>query len=182
MGKPINAIVVLADGFEEVEALAPIDILRRAGADVTVAGLGGNSVRGAHDVYVTCDAFLENAAKKDYDVVVLPGGMPGAKNLHESKTVNDLIMKTYNSGKLVSAICASPAVVLAPLGILEGKHVVCYPGMEVKGLDFGTEKAYTDANVITGRGPGCALEFALEIVGYLYGKELKAALKEGLVL
>ena len=127
-----NVLVILADGFEEVEALSPIDVLRRSGAAVTVAALGfaagTRSVRGAHDVYVGCDALLADVCSQDFDAIVLPGGMPGAKNLHESTAVTKVIQDTFARGALVCAICASPAYVLAPAGVLKGKKATCYPG------------------------------------------------------
>lgn len=168
-----EVLVILADGFEEVEALAPIDFLKRAGASVTVAALDKKEVTGSRNIKVLCDITLDEVRDRNWDAVVLPGGMPGASNLASSKLVSEIIQKTYSKNSLVCAICASPAVVLAPLGVLENKKAVCYPGMEkcAPNVKFGTEKVVKDGNVITSRGPGCALDFALEIIKALFGKE-----------
>ena len=168
-----KVLVILADGFEEMEALSPIDLLRRAGASVTVAGLGKTEITSSRKVKVLCDKLLSETDIDNWDAVVLPGGMPGATNLAASEDVKKRILSTYSAGKFVCAICASPAVVLAPLGIIDGKKAVCYPGME-KGLDkikFCADKVLRTDNIITARGAGCALEFGLEIVSALFTRE-----------
>ena len=180
-------LIVLADGFEEVEALSPIDVLRRSGAVVTVAGLKvekGNLVRGAHDVYVHCDVELRDVREDRFDAIVLPGGMPGALNLHKSDMVNNIVLDTYKRGDLVCAICASPAFVLAPTGILDGRKCTCYPGCEEKysHLGFCGERVVKDGNVITSAGPGTALEFGLAISEALFGKEVSDAVKAGMLV
>lgn len=180
-----RVLVVLADGFEEIEAISPIDVLRRAGASVTVASLEDRkaSVRGTHDVWFSCDACLSDVAKERFDAIVFPGGMPGAKNLRESDLVKKLILETYARGDLVCAICASPAFVLAPTGILDGKKVTCYPGCEAvaPNVSFGKYRAVKDGNVITSAGPGTALEFGLLIAESLYGKEVSDKLHLGMI-
>ena len=181
-----KVLVILADGFEEVEALAPIDILRRSGATVTVAGLKpekGNLVRGAHDVWVRCDVELLDVREDRFDAIVLPGGMPGALNLHKSEVVNSIVLDTYKRGDLVCAICASPAFVLAPTGILDGRKCTCYPGCEEKysHLGFCGERVVRDGNVITGAGPGTALEFGLLISEALFGKEVSSKIHSDMI-
>ena len=181
-----RVLVILADGFEEVEALAPVDVLRRSGASVTVAGLKperGNLVRGAHDVWVRCDVELCDVREDRFDAIVLPGGMPGALNLHKSEVVNSMVLDTYKRGDLVCAICASPAFVLAPTGILDGKKATCYPGCEEKysHLDFCGERVVRDGNVITGAGPGTALEFGLLISEALFGKEVSSKIHSDMI-
>ena len=163
--------VLLAVGFEEVEAATPIDFLRRAGFDVTVAGVGGTSIEGAHGLTFQTDTKVTKLSS-DLDAVVVPGGMPGATNLAASEEVNALIRKLFKEGKLVASICASPAVVLSPLGILEGKKATCHPSA-VKDLKCGTiseERVVHDGNVITSQGPGTAAEFSIKIVEYLAGE------------
>ena len=181
-----KVLVILADGFEEVEALAPIDVLRRSGASVTVAGLKperGNLVRGAHDIWIRCDVELCDVREDRFDAIVLPGGMPGALNLHKSEVVNSMVLDTYKRGDLVCAICASPAFVLAPTGILDGKKATCYPGCEEKysHLDFCGERVVRDGNVITGAGPGTALEFGLLITEALFGKEVSSKIHSDMI-
>ena len=181
-----KVLVILADGFEEVEALAPIDVLRRSGAAVTVAGLKpekGNLIRGAHDVWVRCDVELLDVREDRFDAIVLPGGMPGALNLHKSDMVNSMVIDTYKRGDLVCAICASPAFVLAPTGILDGRKCTCYPGCEEKysHLGFCGERVVRDVNVITGAGPGTALEFGLLISEALFGKEVSSKIHSDMI-
>ena len=181
-----KVLVILADGFEEVEALAPIDVLRRSGASVTVAGLKperGNLVRGAHDIWIRCDVELCDVREDRFDAIVLPGGMPGALNLHKSEVVNSMVLDTYKRGDLVCAICASPAFVLAPTGILDGKKATCYPGCEEKysHLNFCGERVVRDGNVITGAGPGTALEFGLLISEALFGKEVSSKIHSDMI-
>ncbi|MDR1105934.1 MAG: DJ-1/PfpI family protein [Treponema sp.] len=171
---PKKAIVFLAEGFEEVEAVTPIDYLRRAGVDVTTAALGASrTVKGAHGMEINADAaFAELAKKADagfWDAVILPGGGGGSKNLAASKETGELVRAMAASGKLVAAICASPAVVLAPLGILKGRKFTCYPGMEkeVSGASWSSDPVVTDGNIITSRGAGTAGAFALAVIGKL---------------
>jgi 4-methyl-5(b-hydroxyethyl)-thiazole monophosphate biosynthesis len=167
-----KALVILAEGFEETEAIVPIDVLRRCGIEVTVAGLGSDSITGAHGIIVQADTVLEKI--KDLpDAIVLPGGMPGAENLAASAKVKDLIIAMNSKGRIVAAICASPALVLAPLGILDGKKAVCYPGMEKNfspDTEHADEKIVQDGKIITSKGPGTALPFALKIAENLAGK------------
>lgn len=179
-----KVVVVLANGFEEIEAITPIDVLRRAGLDVAVAGVGSLDVTGAHGMVIRCDCDVSSILDCAVRAVVLPGGMPGALNLHESDAVNDLILSAFKADSLVCAICASPAIVLAPLGILEGRKVVCYPGMETGDKNIGFEKGAScvrDGNVVTAAGPGCAFDFAFEIALALCGDEVVKGLKESMV-
>ncbi|MBT3275702.1 MAG: DJ-1 family protein [Spirochaetales bacterium] len=175
-----KTIVVLADGFEEVEAVTPIDFLRRADCDVTIAGLKGGAVIGAHGIEIRTDRPIGECGA-DFDAVVLPGGMPGAENLAASGEVIDLVKRIFKSGGLVSAICAAPAVVLAPNGFLDGKMATCYPGFETRfgDTEFSSDRVVRDGNVITSRGAGTAAEFAVEIVRYLCGDEAADALHAG---
>ncbi len=172
MGK--NAIVILAEGFEEIEAVTCIDVLRRANINVTVAGLSGTLIKGSHGITLAADKKLEQAGS-DFDVLVLPGGIPGATHLAASHKVNILIKKLNGEGKIIAAICAAPAAVLAPAGILNNKNATCFPGMQTnfhKTTKFKDERVVVDDNLITSRGPGTALSFALAIVEKLIGKEL----------
>lgn len=166
-----KVVVLLADGFEEVEAITPIDFLRRAGCDVTVAGVSGKSVTGSHGIRVTADAEVRECVDT-YDAVVVPGGMPGATHVAESGAAVDLIKRTELEGGLVAAICAAPAVVLSPNGFLDGKKATCYPGFE-RGFgdtEYSDERVVVDGRVVTSRGPGTAAEFALTLVRLLVGE------------
>jgi 4-methyl-5(b-hydroxyethyl)-thiazole monophosphate biosynthesis len=174
---PKKVIVFVAEGFEEVEAVTPIDYLRRAGLEVTVAAIGGNRlVTGSHGIALTADTSLGELAKQGragaaWDAVLLPGGMPGAANLAASKETAALVKDMAAAGKWVAAICASPAVVLAPLGLLAGRRFTCYPGMEtrVEGARWTQEPVVVDGNIITSRGAGTAGRWAVEIIGALLG-------------
>jgi len=169
----VKVLVALANGFEEIEAITPIDILRRAGYEVTIAGVDGLEITGAHDIKVHCDILIEDAGI-DYQAMLLPGGGLGSKNLAASWAVNEKMLLIANSGAVLAAICAAPAVVLGPAGMLEGHKAVCFPGAEVNMPDFtfGTERVCTDGNLITARAAGCAVEFALAIISKLSGVEL----------
>ena len=173
-----KVIVLLAEGFEEVEAVTPIDYLRRAGIEVTVAAIGTSlAVKGARGITVNADTSLHELARQNqataasWDAVVLPGGMPGSTNLAASGETSALITEMAQAGKLVCAICAAPAVVLAPPGILSGKKFTCYPGMETKvqGGTWTEAPTATDGNVITSRGAGTAGVFATAIIEQLLG-------------
>ncbi|MDR1286345.1 MAG: DJ-1/PfpI family protein [Treponema sp.] len=173
---PKKAIVFLAEGFEEVEAVTPVDYLRRAGVDVTTAAVGASrTVKGAHGMEINADAAFAELAKKGgadagfWDAVILPGGGGGSKNLAASKETGALVRAMAASGKLVAAICASPAVVLAPLGVLKGRKFTCYPGMEkeVSGAVWSSDPVVADGNIITSRGAGTAGAFALAVIGKL---------------
>jgi 4-methyl-5(b-hydroxyethyl)-thiazole monophosphate biosynthesis len=170
-----RAAVLLADGFEEVEAVTPIDFLRRAGVEVIVTGVTGDTVTGAREIVVRTDRGIEEVAgmTDQLDAVVLPGGMPGAENLARSEGVNKILTEMNGGGKLIAAICASPAVVLEPTGILAGKRVTCYPGFEDRFTKaaFETSRVVVDGNILTSRGPGTAAEFAVEIIRRLAGDE-----------
>ncbi len=177
-----KVVVVLANGFEEIEAITPIDILRRAGLEVTVAGVGSTTITGSHGISVTCDVEVSDA-KEEYSCIVLPGGMPGALNLIKSKAVQNLIYKVNKEG-LVCAICASPAVVLAPCGILDGRVPTCYPGMGSYAPTIGFVADYgvvKDNHVITASGPAFASDFSFMIVEELLGAEIVKKIKHDML-
>jgi 4-methyl-5(b-hydroxyethyl)-thiazole monophosphate biosynthesis len=169
-----TALVFLADGFEEVEAVTPIDFLRRAGVDVMVVAVGETkTVTGSHGVPLVADRTILEIGFLPYDAVILPGGMPGSANLAASGRVGSLVSAAVAKGKLIAAICAAPALVLAPLGILAGKKFTCFPGMEkdVSGAKWVADDVAVDGNVITSRGAGTAALFALAIIEHLLGRE-----------
>lgn len=172
--------VILADGFEEIEAVTVVDILRRAELEVIVYGLDKEIITGSRGVKIVVDGKMLGF-EQDLDALVFPGGMPGAKNLADSGKVNQWIQKMSAQKKIIAAICASPAVVLAPLGVLDGKKATCYPGMEGSFTEETTyleEDVVIDENIITSRGPGTALKFSLAIAEKLTCKETAATLRE----
>lgn len=162
-----------ADGFEEIEAFTAVDTLRRAGLDVQIVSVTPDEiVVGAHDVSVLCDINFENCDFSDADLLLLPGGMPGAGTLNEHKGLRKLILDFSSKNKPIAAICAAP-MVLGKLGLLKGRKATCYPGFEqyLEGAQCVNAQVVRDENIITGRGPGAAMEFALEMVELLVGKE-----------
>lgn len=178
----MKALVFLVDGFEESEAICPIDVLKRVGVDVVLAGVGKTSITSTHGVKVTTDIIADDVDSKEYDLVFCPGGMPGATNLASSKAVCNTLISMHKEGRIVSAICASPAVVLGPLGILEGKMATCYPGCEefYKGFDFSPDGVVVDSNVVTGKSAGFAFDLGLKLVELLFTKERARAVQHGI--
>jgi len=164
--------VLLAEGFEEVEAVTPIDFLRRAGVEVVIAGVGGRTVTGSHGITITADLAISELAGESLEGIVLPGGMPGSVNLAASPEVRRLVESTLSSGRLLGAICAAPARVLAPMGLLSGRRATCFPGEESAfgaDVEFSEERVVRDGNLITSRGAGTAAEFAEELIRFLLG-------------
>lgn len=173
-------LVVLATGFEEIEAVTPIDVLRRAGAEVTVAGVGSLEVSGSRGLKVVADVRLEDYRDLP-DLVVLPGGSPGAENLSRSEALKTLLTKMKDSGRWIGAICAAPAVVLAGQGQLSGKKATCYPGYEKSfpsDARFVEDRVVRDGQLVTSRGPGTALEFSLELAKQVVDPALAAKISE----
>ena len=170
-----RSFVFLAEGFEEMEAIIPVDVLRRAGMDVkTVSITDRHQVTGAHGVTVTADLTFKQADFDGAEWLIIPGGLPGAENLHAFGALNDLLKVHAGKGK-IAAICASPAMVLAPLGLLEDKEATGYPGTE-DGLKAGgaimkDERVVALDNIITANGPASALRFALAIVANSLGAQ-----------
>lgn len=156
----------LADGFEEVEALCPLDVLRRAGLEVTTVGIGKDTITGSHGITVQADIPDVLYRDSSPDMIILPGGMPGSTNLDESKTVDAALRAGARKGAFLCAICAAP-MVLGKRGYLEGKRAICYPGFEeyLKGAEVnGGDTVVRDGNIITAKGMGVALDFGLELV------------------
>ncbi len=165
--------LLLAPGFEEVEAVTPADFLRRAGIDVRLVGVGGRLVEGNHGLRLEADTTLEEMLKaEEPEGVILPGGMPGAANLAASPAVIELIRRLHAAGRLVAAICAAPAVVLEPAGVLAGKRATCFPGFEERFATarFSAGRVVVDGNVITSRGPGTAAEFSEKLIETIAGR------------
>ena len=171
--------VFLADGFEELEALAPVDILRRGGCDVKTVGVSGKTAVGAHNIPVVCDITVEEAVTEGLEAVILPGGMPGTLNLENSEYVQKFIDFAAENGLYIGAICAAPSI-LGHKGLLKGKQATCFPGFEkyLLGATVCDTPVVCDGNVITSHGAGAAFEFGFEILAYLKGKDFADNLKK----
>lgn len=168
----LKVVVFLADGFEEVEAVTPIDYLRRAGAEVIIAGVGGEKIKGSHGITLDVDIRAESF-NGNPDCILLPGGMPGSSNLAASKEVREACLAAASSDKILAAICAAPSLILGPLGLLDGKVFTCYPGLEerVPSGKASQRRVAVDGNIITARAAGAAGEFSIAVIEALFGKE-----------
>lgn len=174
----------LANGFEEIEALAPLDLLRRAGLKVTTVGIGGDLIVGAHGIAVQADMPETMYRDARPEMLILPGGMPGSRNLDESRTVDTALRAASANGAYLAAICAAP-MVLGKRGYLEGKRAVCFPGFEehLRGAMLAPEgvRVVTDGTVITAAGMGVAVEFGLALVAALKGQETADELRRAIL-
>lgn len=164
-------LIPLVDGFEEIEAITTIDLLRRAGVEVTTAGIGKKRATGSHDITVETDAVFDDVAEEFYDAIVLPGG-PGTGSLNEVRGLHELLREYHERGKILGAICAAPTV-LAAAGLLKGKRAACFPSVENKmaGAEILHEPVVVDGTIITSRGAGTAVPFALALVAKLCSQE-----------
>jgi protein deglycase len=178
-----RACVLLADGFEETEAVTVIDVLRRAEIEVEVLGVEGKKCTGSHGIVVEADALLSDRKSERFDVVVLPGGMPGAATLRDHWGVQKLVQAQHAAGGLVAAICAAP-IALAKAGVLEGRRATCFPGFEQQlgSAVHETSSVVRDGNVITSRGVGTALPFSLALVEALRDKPAAISLAERMLV
>lgn len=177
-----KAYVFLADGFETVEALAVVDILRRAGVDTVTVGVSQkNEIISAQKITMKADKMLADGEYTDGDIVFLPGGMPGTKNLEADKKVLDIVKKQYESGKIVTAICAAPSV-LGHMGILQGKKATCYPGFEkdLYGAEVLEQRVVEDGSIITSRGMGTAIDLGLALVKRVCGSDESEKIAAGI--
>jgi len=180
--------VFFAEGFEETEAIFPVDIMRRAGLDVILVSCGEDLVvKGAHGILITCDVLIDEVKSAPLpDAVVLPGGMPGAVNLAQHEDVRALVLAMNDAKKVIAAICASPAVVFAAFCVLKGKNWTCYPGMEEETSaedrkGWKADRVVVDGNLVTSRGPGTAGDFGFALVDVLLGSGASAQLKKGML-
>jgi 4-methyl-5(b-hydroxyethyl)-thiazole monophosphate biosynthesis len=186
-----KAYLFLAEGFEEIEAITPIDLLRRAGVDVTTVAIGtgdDTQVKGAHGIRIHADIRMKelHIPKEGYDALILPGGLPGASNLAADKDLLALLKQGHASGAWICAICAAPAFVLGAggAGLLEGRKFTCYPGAEGKagqGTHLERERLVVDGQLITAIGLGAAAEFSEEIISRLVGPEAAARVHESTI-
>lgn len=178
-----KAVMLFAQGFEEVEALMTVDLLMRGGVDVKLVSITEDTeVTGSHGMRIGMDAVMDEVDLEDQDAVIIPGGMPGTLNLGNSSRVTETLTQMYERGKVVGAICAAPSV-LGQCGILKGKRATCYPGFEEKltGARFVDEKAVTDGNVVTSRGLGTSMEFGFALLELLISKEKTEEIRKQIV-
>jgi 4-methyl-5(b-hydroxyethyl)-thiazole monophosphate biosynthesis len=175
--------VMLATGYEEGESLFVVDIIRRGGFECESVGLNDAQVTGCHDITALADKVFDGSLD-EYDMVVVPGGMPGASNLFNHSGLCEALKAQYQAGKKISAICAAPGVVLAPLGILEGKQATCYPGFEKalaeNGARYTGDLVTVDGNITTAEGPAAAFPYAYELLGQLVDKQTADQIAEGM--
>lgn len=186
----MKAVMFFAEGFEEVEALSVVDVLRRGGVEVQMTAITEKGVSdgkyhivtGAHGIGICMDSDIHNINIEETDAFLLPGGMPGTKNLKSSKVVCDILVRAYENEKLVGAICAAPSV-LGACGILKGKKATCYPGFEQEliGADVRMDAVVVDGTVVTSRGVGTALDFGLKILSLLTNEENSKNIKESIL-
>ena len=176
-----RVIVFLADGFEEIEAVTIIDVLRRAAVEVTTVALSGRSVVGAHQIEMVADASLEEVDVSSCDGLILPGGMPGSSNLRDDRRVLDHIVAAVASQKVVAAICAAP-IALEAAGVLRGKRATSYPGFSLPSANYQESRVVEDGNLITSRGPGTALSFAFALVSRFADPGIAEQLRAGMLV
>ena len=175
--------MLLGTGFEETEAIAPLDLLRRAGIRVLTVGLNGKTVYGGHNIGIECDITVEQMDLTDLEMIVLPGGLGGVASIRACKQAMDALQFAYENGKFTAAICAGPTV-LADLGITNGKKAVCYPGCEAAmgTAEIQSAAACTDGKLITGTSAGCAVAFGLELIRALKGEDAAAVIANQIVI
>ncbi len=166
----VKVAVIFADGMEEIESLTPIDVLRRAGATVESVSVSGKEVKGSHGISVIADVLVEQVDFDDYDVLIIPGGMPGAVNVSKNVKVINALKSALNSGKVVGAICAAPAVVMGANGLINGKKATCYPSedfISVLGNAYTGNAVEVFGNLVTADGPKAAFDFSLAVADLL---------------
>ena len=172
----------IAEGFEEIEALCPLDLLRRVGIEVKTVGVGKREIVGAHGIKVTTDMLDSEYSDNSPELVFLPGGMPGTLNLAKSEVVMSAVSSAFKNGSYIAAICAAP-MILGEMGLLKGREAVCYPGFEDKliGASLSDKRVVADEKILTAAGMGAALEFGLLIVSILKGKDVADDLRRAVI-
>ena len=179
-----KVLVPIANGSEEIEAVCLIDVLRRAGASVTVASVNELQVTASRGVKLVADQLIAECVNDTYDLIALPGGMPGATNLRDSKELEGMLKRQHREGRLYAAICASPAVVLQHHGLLSRRRATCYPSFanQLENAEVSGARVVVDGMCATSRGPGTAVEFALKLVELLYGEEKAGEIAKAMIV
>ena len=178
-----KVLVPVANGIEEIEAITIIDTLRRADVDVTVASVNELEIKGAHEIKIISDKKINDCQNEIYDLVVCPGGLPGAEHLRDSEVLIEILNKHKDQDRYIGAICASPALVLQSHGLLEGRSSTCYPSfMDLLSQPDKTSKVVVDGKFVTSQGPGTALEFSIKLVEILVGYEKAEELSKGMLV
>ncbi len=177
-----TALVPIATGVEEIEATTIIDILRRADIEVTVASVGELQVTASRGVNLVADKIIDDCRDETFDLIALPGGMPGAEHLRDCPALITMLKAQRNAGRLYAAICASPAVALAPHGLLDGKTATSYPSLQNPLPRASNDRVVVDGNCVTSQGPGTAMEFAVTLVRLLVSAEAADSVAEGLLM
>jgi len=178
-----SALVLVAEGFEEIEVTTIVDVLRRGGVEVTMAGLGSEIIKGAHGIAIQTETTVDSIRGTDFEMLILPGGQPGTDNLMADQNVLNMVEEAFARGRYLSAICAAP-LVLAKCGILEGKNATCYPACKegLQGANYiEDQNVVTDGNITTSRGPNTAMEFSLRLIEILVDDEKAKNIAEELL-
>ena len=178
-----NVLVAVAEGSEELETICIVDVLRRAGANTILASVGKLTVNGSKGIKVAADQLLTACIRETYDLVALPGGMPGSEHLRDCTELTEALKRQRAEGRLYAAICAAPAVALHPHGLLEGRRITCHPNFAhlVSNVELLDAPVVIDGNCITSRGAGTTVEFSLTLVEQLYGREKAQEVARGMV-
>ncbi len=177
-----TVLVPLAPGFEEIETITVVDILRRAGARVTLAGTEEGPLKGSRGIHVQPDEQLNNILEKDFDLIVLPGGQPGTDNLRKDARITHLLKKMDGLSKNIAAICAAP-LVLMDAGILGDRYITSHPSVqnELQGISYSDDRVVVDGHIVTSKSPGTAMEFSLKLVEILFGRERVVVVNKGVL-
>lgn len=177
-----TVLVPLAPGFEEIETITVVDILRRAGARVTLAGTEGGPLKGSRGIHVLPDCQLDDALEKDFDLIILPGGQPGTDNLKKDARVTQLLKKMDGGNKNIAAICAAP-LVLKGAGLLENRCITSHPSVknDLQCVNYKDDRVVVDGNLVTSKSPGTAMEFSLKLVEILFGRERRDIVNQGVL-
>jgi len=178
-----TALIPIADGSEEIEAVTIIDVLRRAGTQVTVASVNDLQITASRGVRITADCLIDNCADRSYDLIALPGGMPGAQHLHDSAVLKALLIQHDARNRLFAAICAAPAVVLQPYGLLSDRPATCHPSFSDRLVNQSAiaKRVVVDGKLVTSQGPGTALAFSLTLVELLYDKDKRRSVSDPMI-